>query len=118
MTAPTKNGFALNQRSRTLLEGPNRAGARAMFKAIGLTDEDLEKPIIGIANTWTEIGPCNFGLRMLAQEVRKGISAGTYKSPHLKLSSLSRETKTAFELSGFDMFIETHTDMKAAVDSF
>jgi len=51
-------------------------------------------------------------------DVRRGISAGTYKSPHLKLLNLSRETKTAFDLSGFDMFIETYTDKKEALDSF
>jgi dihydroxy-acid dehydratase len=75
MVTATKNGHALNQRSRTLLEGPNRAGARAMFKATKLTDEDLEKPIIGIANTWTEIGPCNYNLRILAKYVADGIRA-------------------------------------------
>jgi dihydroxy-acid dehydratase len=64
---------ALNARSRTLVEGVDRAGARAMLKAIGLTDEDLAKPIIGIANTWTEIGPCNFHLRRLAAKVKEGI---------------------------------------------
>ncbi len=51
-------------------------------------------------------------------DIKKGISAGTYKSPHLKLLNLSKETQTAFTLSGFDMFIETFTDMKTAVDSF
>ena len=65
----------LNARSRTLLEGSDRAGARAMLKAIGLTDEDMAKPIIGIANTWTEIGPCNFHLRRLAAKVKEGIRA-------------------------------------------
>lgn len=75
MSAPTKNGVKLNERSRTLLEGPDRAGARAMLKAIGLTDDDLQKPIIGIANTWTEIGPCNFHLRLLAHAVKEGIRA-------------------------------------------
>ncbi|MCK6579738.1 MAG: dihydroxy-acid dehydratase [Anaerolineae bacterium] len=64
---------ALNERSRTLVGGVDRAGARAMLKAIGLTDEDLRKPIIGIANTWTEIGPCNFHLRRLSAKVREGI---------------------------------------------
>jgi dihydroxy-acid dehydratase len=63
----------LNARSRTLLEGVDRSGARSMFKAIGLTDEDLAKPIIGIANTWTEIGPCNFHLRRLSAKVKEGI---------------------------------------------
>ena len=56
--------------------------------------------------------------RLSEQEVRRGISAGTYKSPNLKLLSLSKETKTAFELSGFDMFIETFDDKQAALASF
>jgi len=66
---------ALNARSRTLLEGDDRAGARSMLKAIGLTDDDLAKPLIGIANTWTEIGPCNFHLRRLAAKMKEGIRA-------------------------------------------
>ncbi len=65
----------LNQRSRTLVEGSDRAAARAMLKAIGFTDDDLAKPLIGIANTWTEIGPCNFHLRKLAADVKRGIRA-------------------------------------------
>ena len=52
------------------------------------------------------------------EQMRKGISAGTYKSPHLKLLNLSPETKTAFETSGFDMYIDTFTDMKKAIASF
>ena len=52
------------------------------------------------------------------EDVKKGVAAGTYKSPHLKLLNLSKETQTAFQLSGFDMFIETFTDMQAAVASF
>ena len=52
------------------------------------------------------------------EEVKKGISAGTYKSPHLKLLNLSKETKTTFEMSGFDMFIETYDDRKKAIASF
>ena len=52
------------------------------------------------------------------EEMKKGISAGTYKSPHLKLLNLSQDARTAFEMAGFDMFIETHTDMKTAVASF
>jgi dihydroxy-acid dehydratase len=65
----------LNARSRTLVDGADRAGARAMLKAIGLTDDDLAKPLIGIANTWTEIGPCNFHLNRLAAKVKAGIKA-------------------------------------------
>lgn len=56
--------------------------------------------------------------RLSEQEVRRGISAGTYKSPNLKLLNLSKETKTAFELSGFDMFIETFDDRQVAIASF
>ena len=52
------------------------------------------------------------------EEVRRGISAGTYKSPNLKLSNLSKETRTAFELSGFDMFIDAFDDQQAAIASF
>ena len=52
------------------------------------------------------------------EQMKKGISAGTYKSPHLKLLNLSPETKTAFETSGFDMYIDTFTDRNAALASF
>ena len=61
--------------SRAITDGPNRAPARAMFKAVGFTDEDLSKPIIGIANTWTEIGPCNYHLREIAAAVKEGVRA-------------------------------------------
>ncbi len=71
----TKAAERLNANSRTLLEGPDRSVARSYFKAIGLNDNDLAKPIIGIANTWTEIGPCNWHLRRLAAKVREGIKA-------------------------------------------
>ena len=60
-------------RSRQLLEGRDRAPARAMLRAVGLSDEDFEKPLIGIANTWTDATPCNVHLRDLAQAVREGI---------------------------------------------
>ncbi len=63
----------LRSNSKTLYDGKDRAGARAMMKAIGFGDDDLKKPIIGIANTWIETMPCNFGLRKLAEEVKKGI---------------------------------------------
>ena len=61
--------------SHTITDGPQRAPSRAMLKAVGFTDEDLKKPFIGIANTWTEIGPCNFHLRALAEHVKAGIRA-------------------------------------------
>ncbi len=62
-------------RSYTITQGRDRAPARAMLKAIGFTDEDLRKPIIGIANTWIETMPCNFNLRELATYVKQGIRA-------------------------------------------
>jgi dihydroxy-acid dehydratase len=62
-------------RSARTLDGPSRAPARAMFKAIGLTDADLARPIVGVANTWTELGPCNYHLRELAVHVKAGIRA-------------------------------------------
>ncbi len=69
--------FDLKHRSRTILEGRERAGARSMLKAIGFTDDDLARPIVGIANTWIETMPCNFNLRRLAEKVKAGVrSAG------------------------------------------
>ena len=61
--------------SATLLQGPRRAPARSYLKAIGFTDEDLRKPIIGVANTWTETMNCNYKLRDLAVYVKQGIRA-------------------------------------------
>jgi dihydroxy-acid dehydratase len=63
----------LRRRSRTLYDGPDRAPARSYLKAIGLTDRDIARPIIGIANTWTETMPCNFTLRALAEHVKRGV---------------------------------------------
>ena len=60
-------------RSRTLYEGRARAPARSYLKAIGFTDEDIARPIVGIANTWTETMPCNFNLRRLAEHVKRGV---------------------------------------------
>ena len=61
--------------SYTISQGRDRAPARAMLKAIGFTDEDLAKPIIGVANTWIETMPCNYNLRELAVKVKEGIRA-------------------------------------------
>ncbi len=65
----------LKSRSAALTDGPSRAPARAMLKAVGFDDEDLKRPLIGVANTWIEIGPCNFHLRQLSAQVKKGIRA-------------------------------------------
>ena len=61
--------------SHALTDGPDRAGARAMLKAIGFTDDDLSQPIIGVATTWIETMPCNFNQRRLAEFVKEGIRA-------------------------------------------
>jgi dihydroxy-acid dehydratase len=62
-------------RSGVITDGPDRAPSRAMLKAVGFSDEDLGRPIVGVANTWIEIGPCNFHLRRLAAKIKDGIRA-------------------------------------------
>ena len=62
-------------RSSAVFDGPDRSAARAYMKGIGFTDEDLKKPTIGIANTWTDAMPCNYGLRGLAEYVKQGVRA-------------------------------------------
>ena len=61
--------------SAALTDGPDRAGARAMLKAVGFTDEDLAKPLVGVATTWIETMPCNLNQRRLAEHVKEGIRA-------------------------------------------
>src|ERR1700687_1267200 len=65
----------LKPNSHAITDGPSRAGARAMFKAVGFTDDDLRRPLVGGAHTWTEIGPCTFHLRRLAAKIKEGIRA-------------------------------------------
>ena len=93
--------------SAAITQGPHRAGARAMLKAVGFDDAALNKPIVGIANTWIEIGPCNYHLRTLAEHVKAGVrEAGgtpmefntvsisdgiTMGSPGMRASLISRE---------------------------
>jgi dihydroxy-acid dehydratase len=65
----------LKHRSRGITDGRDRAPARAMYKAIGFSDDDLAKPLIAVANTWIETMPCNFHLRRLSAKVKEGIRA-------------------------------------------
>jgi dihydroxy-acid dehydratase len=65
--------YDVKANSSVILSGRDRAPARAFYKAIGFTDEDLAKPIVGIANTWTETMPCNYNLRQLAVRVKEGV---------------------------------------------
>ena len=62
-------------RSGAITDGPSRAPARSMLKAVGFDDDALRRPIIGVANTWIEIGPCNFHLRRLGDRIKEGIRA-------------------------------------------
>jgi len=63
------------RRSAALTDGPDRAPARAMLKAVGLTDEDLARPLVGVSTTWIETMPCNLNQRALAEKVKRGIRA-------------------------------------------
>jgi len=67
--------FDPRHNSRVLLDGPDRAPARAMLKAIGFTDEDLSRPLVGVAHCWIETMPCNYNHRHLAEKVKAGIRA-------------------------------------------
>src|SRR6202790_1559266 len=107
----------LREHSRIIVDGPSRAPARSYFRAVGLTDDDLAKPMVGIANTWIEAMPCNFHLRHLAEKVKEGVRAAggtpmefntiaisdaiTMGSPGMKASLVSREViADSIELTG------------------
>lgn len=113
----------LNQNSRVITQGIDRAPARAMLKAIGLTDDDLKKPIIGIANTWIETMPCNIHLRRVAEKVKEGVRAAggtpmefntvaisdgiTMGTEGMKASLISREViADSIELAGRGYFFD------------
>jgi len=70
-----KTAFDMRHKSRVILDGNDRAGARAMLKGTGFDDEDLSKPIIGVAHCWIETMPCNLNQRELARHVKEGIRA-------------------------------------------
>jgi dihydroxy-acid dehydratase len=67
--------FDPRHQSRVLLDGSDRAAARSYFKAIGFTDEDLSKPLVGVAHCWIEITPCNWNHQKLAEKVEEGVRA-------------------------------------------
>jgi dihydroxy-acid dehydratase len=67
--------FDPRHKSRTLLDGPDRAPARSYFKAIGFTDDDLRRPLVGVAHCWIEVTPCNWNHRKLAEKVKEGVRA-------------------------------------------
>src|SRR5436190_7268959 len=109
--------------SRNITDGRDRAPARAMLKGIGFTDEDLARPIVGIANTWIETMPCNFNLRDLAVKVKEGVRAAggtpfefntiavsdgvTMGTEGMKASLISREViADSIELAGRGYFFD------------
>jgi len=62
-------------RSRMILEGPDRAPARSYYRAVGFTDEDLTRPLVGVAHCWIELAPCNINHQKLAEKVKAGVRA-------------------------------------------
>jgi dihydroxy-acid dehydratase len=75
MPQPPTQSDPAKRHSAAITDGPDRAGARAMLKAVGFTDEDLAKPLIGVATTWIETMPCNLNQRRLAEFVKEGVRA-------------------------------------------
>src|SRR5216684_2730979 len=113
----------LKHRSRGITDGRDRAPSRAMFKAIGFSDSDLQKPLIGVANTWIETMPCNFHLRRLSAKVKEGVRAAggtpmefntiaisdgvTMGTEGMKASLISREViADSIELAGRGYFFD------------
>src|SRR5262245_5433923 len=76
----SKNQNSMRPFSSILVDGPERAAARAMLYPVGFTDEDFKKPIIGIASTWSNVTPCNMHIDKLALEAEKGANAGGGKA--------------------------------------
>ena len=75
MSKPSVTPVDVKPRSRDVTDGNQKAAARAMLRAVGLTDEDWDKPQIGLANAWNEVTPCNATLRRLAETARQGVRA-------------------------------------------
>src|SRR5918999_2338953 len=82
-------GFDPRHKSRVILDGNDRAGARAMLKGTGFDDEDLKRPIIGVAHCWIETMPCNLNQRDLARHVKDGIRAAGGTPQELNTISIS-----------------------------
>ena len=69
----TSTAFDMRHKSKVIVDGRDRAAARSYLRAIGLGDDDFKRPVVGVAHSWIETMPCNFGLRKLAQHVKQGI---------------------------------------------
>ncbi len=66
---------SMKHRSRAITEGPERAPARSYLRAMGLSDEDIARPFVGVANTWNEVTPCQMNLDRVGRKVKEGIRA-------------------------------------------
>ena len=95
-----------------------KGGTRYILVDLSHTPFVSSAGLRALHNIFNQLRALHPDTNLSTEEVKKGISAGTYKSPHLKLLNLSKETQTAFTLSGFDMFIETYTDKAKAIASF
>jgi len=95
-----------------------KSGARHILVDLAHTKFVSSAGLRALNNLFNRLRSIDPDSNLSEAEVQKGISAGTYKSPQLKILNLSPEARTAFEMAGFDMFIETFTDMKTAVASF
>jgi anti-anti-sigma factor len=95
-----------------------KGGARHILVDLSHTKFVSSAGLRALNTVFNQLRALDAGSNISEEELNKGIRGGTYKSPHLKLLNLSPETRTAFELAGFDMFIETFADMQTAIASF
>jgi len=105
---------AFRAKANELING----GARYILVDLSHTKFVTSAGFRAFNDLFNQLRTLNPDTNLSEEDIRKGISAGTYKSPHLKLLNLSDEARTAFELAGFDLFIETFTDLKTAVASY
>jgi anti-anti-sigma factor len=99
-------------------EGLITEGARYLLIDLSHVPFVSSAGLRAIHSVFNQLRSINPDSNLRDEQVKQGISAGTYKSPHLKLLNLSPETRQVFEMGGFDMFIETFTDRRAAIASF
>ena len=105
---------AFQTKVNELIEG----GARYILLDLGETEFISSAGFRAFNDVFNKLRSLHPDTNLDEKDVMKGVADGTYKSPHLKLLRLSDEARTAFEVAGFDMFIETFTDRKTAVASF
>lgn len=105
---------AFQSKVNELIDG----GARHILLDLGQTEFVSSAGFRAFNNLFNKLRSLNPDANLDDKDVMKGVAEGTYKSPHLKISGMSSDAKTAFELAGFDMFLETFTDAKTAVASF